>query len=75
MGPKYCYECPYTKEGEGDLIYTQRRRQCGDRGDIGVTEPTSEGTPRNVSSHRKIEEAGDGFSPRASAGSTAPLTP
>ena len=71
MGPRRNQRYPYKREAEGDLTLdrrkgkvtrTQRPEHCSHK-------------PRNVSSHQKLEEARNGFPPRASRGSTALPTP
>lgn len=57
------------------MIHRGTRRECGDRGKSGEIEPTSQGPPRNVNRHQKLEEARVGFSPRISAGNMALLIP
>lgn len=77
VGPKYSH--PYTSKGEekGDLIHTQRRKQCED-GPEGVSHWPGklEGCgyePRNVSNHQKLGEVKNRFSSKASRGSMALL--
>lgn len=55
------------------MIHRGKRRERGDRGKSGEIEFTSQGPPRNVNNHQKLEEARDGFSPRISAGNMALL--
>lgn len=74
MGPKFHHKCPWKKEVE-DLIHRGMRRECGDRGKSGERETASQGPPRNVNSHQKLEEARDVFSLRISAGNMTLLIP
>lgn len=55
------------------MIRRGKRRECETEARGREIEPTSQGPPRNVNNHQKLEEARDEFSPRISAGSMALL--
>lgn len=70
MGPIFNQKYPCKREAEG-VLRQKRRKQCDHQAGTGVMSHK----PRNAWSPQTLEEARDGFSPRAFEESIVLLTP